>query len=374
MAQIPLTFVSTAPGELRFALVNETQLRSAIGHGTDVDLLVDQAVAAGSVGVGEDLYLLSGHLAALGPPASGRSPQITLWWTVTWTDGSRAWQYDAVTRAAFASRWGGTPGDFEAIRAGGVTIFRPARAPINATWGEGIPVLRDRLDAVAGDGSERIAWIRDRLEAQRTEALRVEAARIEAKRVADEHKAVRQQELLAPISDEFARFLERVRGLTDGEIEALGHEVFWSYTGSGLGFGGSFDRITRGRQVVPRDPRALYQVGVAWGSSHGDSPASRSREVKRYVSDLACLYAIPEDVRGSDPNRGAMEGLMDPWRRVVLHSISVRDVRWWHIALLMFIGVCVAVPAAAVGTGIVVAIVVLFGLSAGTLLYFLRGN
>ena len=374
MAQIPLTFLSTAPGELRFALVNKTQVRTAIGHESDVDWLVDQAVASGSAGVGENLLLLSGHLAALETPGSARSPQVTLWWMVSWPDGSRTWQYDVVTRASFASRWGGTPADFEAIEAGRATTFQPARSPVNVTWSEGSAVLPGRLDEVTGDGAERIAWMHGRLEALRAEEHRLEATRIEAARVASDRKAARERELLEPISDEFTSFLERVRTLTYAEIEALDHEVYWSYRGSGLGFGGNFDRITRGRKVVPRNAAALFQVDQVSRAVQHAQPKEPPAAAMRYLRDLACLYAIPEESRRSDPNREAMEDLRDPWRRKVLHDPSVRDVRWWHVALVMFIAACVAFPALALGSAVVIGIIVLFGVGVGLLAWFFLGG
>jgi hypothetical protein len=57
----------------------------------------------------------------------------------------------------------------------------------------------------------------------------------------------------------------------------------------------------------------------------------------------------------------------------VLHQWSARDIRAWHVALLVFVGACIAFPAFAVGAGVVIGIVVLFGVSAGVLLYFIRG-
>jgi len=372
MAQIPLTFLSTAPDEPRFALVNKGQFRAAVGGAADVDLLVDQAVATGSAGLGENLLLLSGHLAAIARPSSSRSPQITLWWMVSRPDGSGAWEFDVVTRAAFASRWGGAPADFEAARAGRISTFRPTRSPVAVKWREGPAVLPGRLEAVTGDASGLVAWMRGRLDALRADEARREAARAEAERAAAEREAARERSLREPISDEFSSFLDRVRRLTDAEVEGLRHEVLWAYEGDGLGVG--FDRLARARKAVRGDPRVRYQFEQAWAALASAGRKERLDSwVEAYLRDVACLYAIPADLRRSGPNRDALEDLRDPWRRVVLREFSVRDIRWWHVALAVFIAACVAFPALAVGSAVAVVILVLFGVSLSFLLWFFLG-
>lgn len=174
----------------------------------------------------------------------------------------------------------------------------------------------------------------------------------------------------------FEAYLARVRTLTMREYDALGSAVSWAYSGDGIGFGSGFDRIARARHrldagIAGRHLRAQVREALA------ASPAGQARGVDgvglRYLYDLAVVYAVPEEQHRAAGNQDACEDLLDPWRRTVLHGLSLRDVRWWHVAIMVAIGVCIAYPAVGLIAGAFIVIAVVFGVSAFTLLYFLRG-
>jgi len=105
--------------------------------------------------------------------------------------------------------------------------------------------------------------------------------------------------------------------------------------------------------------------------------SARRRELPhplaKYLRDLASVFAVPESVRRADPRHGALEDLRDPWRRKVLHETSLRDLRWWHVALLVFLGACIAFPPLALVAAIVVGIFALLVLSLALLAWGLGG-
>lgn len=369
MATIPLTFLSTVPGETKYAPVNKTQARTVLGHGPDTERLLDEAVATGGVQVANGLLLLSGHVAPIARVRRIRSPQISLLWMAAWADGSHAWQYDAVSQATFASRWSGTPAQFMAATTGPVTAFQPTRSPVDIKWNVAATTIPGRLDEVAGDGDARVAWARGRLEAIRAEERRIAEKRAAAERAAAERAAARERWLLRPISPDLTSFLERLRTLTDEEIRSLDTEIYSAYLLP------TPDRDARsgvagGRAAVVRNAAAAFQADRALQSAH---PQGVPRAVAKYLRDLASVFAVPESVRRADPRHGALEDLRDPWRRKVLHETSLRDLRWWHVALLVFLGACIAFPPLALVAAIVVGIFALFLLSLALLAWGLGG-
>lgn len=184
-----------------------------------------------------------------------------------------------------------------------------------------------------------------------------------------ERAAARERWLLRPISPDLTRSLERLGTLTDEEIRSLDSEVHSAYLRS------TPDRdahsgIAGGRAAAVRNEAAAFQADRALQSAH---PQGVPRAVAKYLRDLASVFAVPESARRADPRHGALEDLRDPWRRKVLHETSLRDLRWWHVALLVFLGACIAFPPLALVAAIVVGIFALFLLSLALLAWGLGG-
>jgi hypothetical protein len=149
-----LTFLWRSDNEPVFAKANKTEIRRALGHLFDVDLVVDQALATGAASVADGIAVYAGHpvfARANGASRTSRQPRITLVWS-TFEGDVWGLRYDIVTRSGFASKYQGSPAEFAAIEAGNQDHFVSAS-------GWPAAALPGALSELEGAAEVRIAWM-----------------------------------------------------------------------------------------------------------------------------------------------------------------------------------------------------------------------